>query len=163
MKNGVTVLPTLLHSKSRGTIRLQSSDPNDPPLIDPQFLSHPDDVKILVEGQSRFLFYIYFMRLQKLSLKLWFFLSVMTLSLLSLICFVAIRITEKLGNTKMFEILGAKRQVRIHPACQGHSYDSSAYWECYIRHNTMTLNQPAGTCKMGSASDSSTVVDSQLR
>ena len=50
-KNGITVMPTLLHSKSRGTVRLQSSDYSKPPAINPEYLSHPDDVKILVEGQ----------------------------------------------------------------------------------------------------------------
>ncbi|KAF2350100.1 Glucose-methanol-choline oxidoreductase C-terminal [Trinorchestia longiramus] len=36
--------------KSRGSITLRSSDPADPPLIDPNFLSHPDDVELLVKG-----------------------------------------------------------------------------------------------------------------
>ncbi|XP_052710386.1 glucose dehydrogenase [FAD, quinone]-like [Crassostrea angulata] len=40
----------LLHPKSRGTIRLQSTDPFDPPLIDPNYLDHPDDVKDLLKG-----------------------------------------------------------------------------------------------------------------
>ena len=75
----------------------------------------------------------------------------------------AIRIVEKLGATKMFELLGAKRKSHIHPACQEHSYDSSAYWECYIRHNTLSMSQPVGTCKMGAATDASAVVDPQLR
>ncbi|XP_062603388.1 glucose dehydrogenase [FAD, quinone]-like [Saccostrea cucullata] len=40
----------LLHPKSRGTIRLQSTDPFDPPLIDPNYLDHPDDMKTLLKG-----------------------------------------------------------------------------------------------------------------
>lgn len=40
----------LLHPKSRGTIQLQSSDPLDPPLIDPNYLDHPDDLKALLKG-----------------------------------------------------------------------------------------------------------------
>lgn len=40
----------LLHPKSKGTIRLQSSDPFDPPLIDPNYLDHPDDVKAFLRG-----------------------------------------------------------------------------------------------------------------
>ncbi|XP_061193408.1 alcohol dehydrogenase [acceptor]-like [Saccostrea echinata] len=40
----------LLHPKSRGTIRLQSSDPFDPPLIDPNYLDHPDDIRTLLKG-----------------------------------------------------------------------------------------------------------------
>ncbi|XP_062603385.1 alcohol dehydrogenase [acceptor]-like isoform X1 [Saccostrea cucullata] len=40
----------LLHPKSRGTIRLQSTDPFDAPLIDPNYLDHPDDMKTLLKG-----------------------------------------------------------------------------------------------------------------
>ena len=42
------LLPTLLRPKSRGTIRLKSADPFDLPLIDSNFLNHPDDLKVLV-------------------------------------------------------------------------------------------------------------------
>ncbi|KAG0727895.1 Glucose dehydrogenase [FAD, quinone] [Chionoecetes opilio] len=49
-REGFTIRPILLRPKSRGTIRLQSRDPNDDPLIDPQLLADPDDVKTLVEG-----------------------------------------------------------------------------------------------------------------
>ncbi|KAK3859895.1 hypothetical protein Pcinc_034025 [Petrolisthes cinctipes] len=47
---GFNIGPMLTRPKSRGTIRLQSSDPQRPPLIDPNFLSHPDDVKTFVRG-----------------------------------------------------------------------------------------------------------------
>jgi choline dehydrogenase-like flavoprotein len=41
----------LLHQNhlSRGTISLMSSDPKDPPVIDPRYFSHPHDVRIAVE------------------------------------------------------------------------------------------------------------------
>ncbi|XP_062566969.1 glucose dehydrogenase [FAD, quinone]-like [Saccostrea cucullata] len=45
-----TALPILLHPKSKGTIRLQSDDPFDPPLIDPNYLDHPDDIKTFLKG-----------------------------------------------------------------------------------------------------------------
>ena len=41
---------TLIQPKSRGTVRLASADPSVAPIIDPQFLSEPDDLKVLVEG-----------------------------------------------------------------------------------------------------------------
>lgn len=44
------ILPILLHPKSKGSIRLQSDDPFDPPLIDPNYLDHPDDVKTMLRG-----------------------------------------------------------------------------------------------------------------
>jgi choline dehydrogenase len=36
--------------KSRGTVSLRSSDPLDVPVIDPGYLTHPDDVKLQIEG-----------------------------------------------------------------------------------------------------------------
>ena len=49
-KDGVTFVPILLRPKSMGTIRLASSNYQDHPIIDPQYLKHPDDVKTLVEA-----------------------------------------------------------------------------------------------------------------
>ncbi|XP_066248457.1 glucose dehydrogenase [FAD, quinone]-like [Euwallacea similis] len=49
-KKSLTILPVLLHPKSRGTIRLQSKDPLTPPLIDPQYLTEPEDVEVLIRG-----------------------------------------------------------------------------------------------------------------
>ncbi|MDM7860307.1 choline dehydrogenase [Alteromonas sp. ASW11-36] len=39
-----------LYPKSRGEIRLQSSHPADHALIEPNYLSHPDDQKVMIEG-----------------------------------------------------------------------------------------------------------------
>ncbi|XP_072017410.1 alcohol dehydrogenase [acceptor]-like [Amphiura filiformis] len=47
---GVTLLPVLLHPKSRGEIRLRSTDPEDHPIIDPSFLDDPSDTDVLVKG-----------------------------------------------------------------------------------------------------------------
>ena len=41
-----------------GTIRLQSRDPFDYPLIDPNFLCHPDDVKSHIAGKV-YMIYLY--------------------------------------------------------------------------------------------------------
>jgi choline dehydrogenase len=35
---------------SRGQVRLRSADPLDPPLIDPGYLTHPDDLALQIEG-----------------------------------------------------------------------------------------------------------------
>ena len=40
----------LLHPKSRGSVSLRDANPESSPLIDPDFLGHPDDVEALVEG-----------------------------------------------------------------------------------------------------------------
>lgn len=45
-------MPTLLRPKSRGSIRLRSGDPFESPIIDPNYLEHPDDVKTFVAGMK---------------------------------------------------------------------------------------------------------------
>ncbi|XP_071522892.1 LOW QUALITY PROTEIN: glucose dehydrogenase [FAD, quinone]-like [Panulirus ornatus] len=47
---GMTIMPYLTRPKSRGAITLRSRDPLDPMVIDPNYLSHPDDVTTLVNG-----------------------------------------------------------------------------------------------------------------
>jgi choline dehydrogenase-like flavoprotein len=39
-----------LYPKSRGTITLQSNHPADHPVIQPNYLSHPDDLNVMVDG-----------------------------------------------------------------------------------------------------------------
>ena len=46
---------TLVRPKILGGITLKNSDPFSPPIIDPNYLEHPDDVHCLKEG-SIFLF-----------------------------------------------------------------------------------------------------------
>ncbi|KAK3584940.1 hypothetical protein CHS0354_021822 [Potamilus streckersoni] len=40
----------LLHPKSKGTIKLRSRDPFDPPIIDPNYLANEEDIKTLIRG-----------------------------------------------------------------------------------------------------------------
>ena len=47
---GFSMYPILMRPKSRGRISLRSSDPSDHPVIQPNYLSHPDDIKTLIEG-----------------------------------------------------------------------------------------------------------------
>lgn len=48
--DGYTILPTLLHPKSRGTVSLHSADPTASPKIQPNFLSEKEDLDLLVKG-----------------------------------------------------------------------------------------------------------------
>ncbi len=43
--HGMLLLPVILKPKSRGTVRLMSNRLEDPPHIDPAYLTHPDDVR----------------------------------------------------------------------------------------------------------------------
>lgn len=46
----ISLLPSLIYPKSRGTIRLASADPSAAPIIDPNYLADPDDLDVLVKG-----------------------------------------------------------------------------------------------------------------
>lgn len=46
----LNILPNLLRPKSVGYLTLNSTDPHDHPLIYPNYLTHPHDIKVLVEG-----------------------------------------------------------------------------------------------------------------
>ena len=48
--SGITLNSYTLRPKARGTVRLRSADPADAPLVDPNYLGHPDDLATSVEG-----------------------------------------------------------------------------------------------------------------
>jgi len=48
--DGFTILPTLLHPKSRGFVTLKSNDPMAAPVIQPNFLQEKEDLDILIKG-----------------------------------------------------------------------------------------------------------------
>lgn len=51
--DGFTILPTLLHPKSRGFVKLKSSDPFADPIIQPNFLQEKEDMDQLVLGVKK--------------------------------------------------------------------------------------------------------------
>ncbi|KAK7500392.1 hypothetical protein BaRGS_00008299 [Batillaria attramentaria] len=50
LKNGFLCLSSVLRPRSKGTVRLKSSDPFDDPLIDHNYLDDPEDLATLVRG-----------------------------------------------------------------------------------------------------------------
>ena len=48
----LTIMPTLIYPKSRGTVRLASADPAQAPIIDPAYLTEPDDSRLLLDGME---------------------------------------------------------------------------------------------------------------
>jgi choline dehydrogenase len=48
----LSIMPTLIYPKSRGTLRLASADPAAAPVIDPGYLTDPDDTRLLLEGME---------------------------------------------------------------------------------------------------------------
>ncbi|KAJ8314796.1 hypothetical protein KUTeg_006946 [Tegillarca granosa] len=49
-EEGITIQVVLLHPKSKGTITLKNPNPFDPPLIDPRYLSNPEDIDAFIRG-----------------------------------------------------------------------------------------------------------------
>ncbi|XP_017786908.1 PREDICTED: glucose dehydrogenase [FAD, quinone]-like [Nicrophorus vespilloides] len=54
--------------------------------------------------------------------------------------------------------MGAELYTKKLPGCEQFQFDSRSYWECYVRHLTLTIYHPVGTAKMGESSNPSTVV-----
>ena len=51
-QQAIGIIPTLLRPKSRGSVTLGGPSIHDPPIIDTNFLDHPDDISTLVEGMK---------------------------------------------------------------------------------------------------------------
>ena len=47
-----SMYPVLLRPKSKGYIKLRSANPYDPPIIDPKYLTHPDDILVMVDSMK---------------------------------------------------------------------------------------------------------------
>ena len=48
--HGFAIAPTLLRPQSRGSVRLRSNDPLDPPVIQPDYLASEADLRLLSQG-----------------------------------------------------------------------------------------------------------------
>lgn len=120
----MTVLPLLLHPKSKGMVRLRDANFKSPPVIDPRYLTEQEDVEVLLKG---------------------------------------INLIKRLIDTKHMRKLGAKFNTFVFPGCENIKFDSEEYWECYVRHLTITSYHPVGTCKMGHERDLTSVVNYDFR
>jgi len=60
------------------------------------------------------------------------------------------------------EIGGEPNKAKI-PGCEAFEKDTDEYRDCHVKSYTMSVWHMAGTCRMGSADDPQTVVDSRLR
>lgn len=48
--HGITIAPGIVDTRSVGHLTLRSADPNDPPMIDPNYFSDESDLEVIVEG-----------------------------------------------------------------------------------------------------------------
>ncbi|KAL0266697.1 UNVERIFIED_CONTAM: hypothetical protein PYX00_009170 [Menopon gallinae] len=118
------VFPMMLRPKSRGRIVLASRDPLRYPLMYHNYLTHPDDVRVLREG---------------------------------------VKHAVAFGETSSMKRFGSRFHRIPVPGCKHLTYFTDEYWECVIRHYTMTIYHMSGTAKMGPAADPTAVVDPRLR
>ena len=118
------VIPVLLRPESKGTVRLKSTNPTDPPLIDPKYLIEEQDVNVLIEG---------------------------------------IKLGLALGKTTPFQELGSKFYDKQFPGCEAFTMATDEYWACFVRHYSLPMRHPVGTCRMGPTKDGKSVVDPKLR
>ncbi|CAL1544147.1 unnamed protein product [Lymnaea stagnalis] len=71
---------------------------------------------------------------------------------------------EKIISADVMKNIGADlSEKRAAFPCQDHRYKSHEYWECLVKHRSLTSYHPVGTCKMGPRGDPTAVVDSNLR
>ena len=52
---GMTITTVLVKPKSRGFVRLRSADPKDMPIVSPNLLQHPEDLRQIIAGQRFFM------------------------------------------------------------------------------------------------------------
>lgn len=72
------------------------------------------------------------------------------------------KLVKKFAETNALSKFGAIFNTKHFSGCKKYDFGSENYWECYVRHMTLTSYHPVGTCKMGNINDKS-VVDHSLR
>lgn len=77
--------------------------------------------------------------------------------------YAGVQLVREIVNTEAFKKFNATFEVARLPACSQFVYLSKDYWFCFIRHLTMNLYHPVGTCKMGPNPRKGAVVDARLR
>lgn len=128
-------MPTLLHPRSCGTIRLRSPSILDPPIIEPNSLASPDDVATLVRGCQ-----------------------------LTDRLFRQGPLRDVVGCEPLHRQLALDNPfvTTFDDKAAAAGTGNEAFWEHYVRRGVGTLYHPAGTCRMGQAELASTVVTPDL-
>ncbi|CAG2104764.1 unnamed protein product, partial [Medioppia subpectinata] len=134
-----TVWPILLRPKSRGWVRLNSPNPSDQPLINPNYLTESSDILVLMEGMKETLKIANSRPLQ----------SLMPIPFVTLVpgC------EPYLMNNQSLE---AKDTLNT-------TFFTDPYLQCMARSLTVSTGDYVGTCRMGSDEDRNKVVDSRLK
>ncbi|XP_065092569.1 glucose dehydrogenase [FAD, quinone]-like [Ochlerotatus camptorhynchus] len=123
-KRAFMYLPLLMHPRTKGSLRLRSTNPYDHPIFDYNYFEDDRDLQSLVYGIKE-----------------------------------AIKITSQ----KPFTDIGVELYSAKVPGCEEFEFNSDGYWRCHVQVLTTTYYHYVATCKMGPATDPSSVVDPRLR
>lgn len=74
-----------------------------------------------------------------------------------------VKFVVAMSRTAPFRRYGSRLHNIPFPGCVTVPQHTDAYWECMVRHYTVTIYHPVGTAKMGPKWDKTAVVDPQLR
>ncbi|KAF3426363.1 hypothetical protein E2986_06219 [Frieseomelitta varia] len=74
-----------------------------------------------------------------------------------------IKFLVELSETASLKRYGSEINPKPFPGCENIPVMTDEYWECVVRHYTLTVYHPSGTCKMGPSTDPEAVVDAMLR
>ena len=141
----IIIRPTVVNAKSKGYLKLNSTNPLEHPLIYPNYFTHKNDIEVLLEGIKKVIEFTKTDAMKKWDLKLensnhqW--------------CsrFVT---NEFWSAIKTFTCIILFFRF---------NFGSDEYWKCLIRAKTGPENHQSGTCKMGPESKLDSVVDSYLK
>lgn len=73
----------------------------------------------------------------------------------------SLKICKDLSESRHFKKAGMSHFKSPH--CSSHELWSDDYYECVVKHVSLTVYHPVGTCKMGRVNDPLAVVDPKLR
>ncbi|XP_050443792.1 glucose dehydrogenase [FAD, quinone]-like [Adelges cooleyi] len=74
-----------------------------------------------------------------------------------------VKFVVAMSHTTAFQKYGSRLHNIPFPGCVGVPIHTDSYWECMVRHYTVTIYHPVGTAKMGPKWDRTAVVDPKLR
>ncbi|XP_022920251.2 glucose dehydrogenase [FAD, quinone]-like [Onthophagus taurus] len=73
-----------------------------------------------------------------------------------------IRLAQEIVSMPAFQKYNSTIVSRKVPGCEYFVFNSDEYWECALRHLSVTLHHQVATCKMGNTTDPEAVVDDTL-
>ncbi|XP_040078707.1 L-sorbose 1-dehydrogenase-like [Ixodes scapularis] len=149
-KFGFQLAPVLNRPKSRGYVRLKTTDPHGKPLINPNYLSHPEEVEAAAFGKCNVIKSFYKTNNNQTSKHV----SVHIMN--------CAKKAVEIMQTAAFARLGTRLWPTVFPACEGEGdVWSEQYLRCMATQYTCTTWHPCCTARMGDGPHA--VVDSRLR